>query len=942
MAAVWQFVLFLFVLLMVLSGPSLASEDSHGTEASTGGSTGTGTDYGTGTSTDSSIDHGTRTDSSTDHGTGTDSITDHGTGTDSSTDHGTGTDSGTDHGTGTDSGTDHGTGSGHETGGGAGHGGETDHGEHGHGAPITTLPIVSWKWDHVTTPYLVALWVLVSWLCKLIIEANHHVTSVIPESALLICFGFILGGIIWGADKMQTFTLTPTVFFFYLLPQIILDAGYFMPNKLFFSNMGAILTYAVIGTCWNAATVGLSLWGCHMGGAMGELDIGLLQYLLFGSLIAAVDPVAVIAVFEEVHVNEVLFIMVFGESLLNDGVTVVLFNVFDAFVSLGGPQIDAVEIIKGIISFFVVAFGGSLMGFVFGLLISMLTRCTKNIQIIEPGFIFVLGYLSYLTAEMLSLSAILSIVFCGMCCQKYINANMDEKSVTTVRYALKVFANGSETIIFVFLGISAIDRGLWVWNTGFILLTLLFIFVYRFIGVFLLTWILNKFRLVPLEVIDQVIMSYGGLRGAVAYGLAMMLDENKIKEKNLMVCTTLIVVYFTVILQGITMKPLVTWLKVKRAEVTELTLIEKVQNKVFDHMLVAIEDISGQIGHNYMRDKWNNFEEKWMSWLLMKPSARKNRDYLFNVFHQLNLKDAMSYVSEGERRGSLEFIRNETAIVDFKKKFGEDFSEVMPDIMGDMSNDHVPVSSIIRDNVPSVSFEMHEQDMKSMRESEDINTHHLLQQHLYKGRKQHRHRYSRSHFEVNKDENEVQEIFQRTMRSRLESFKSAKMGVAPPKTITKHPKKDQQQKMPNGKSMDRSKSHPFGDEDFEFSEGDSASGGEASGGSFPMRVTYIAGAGIENPAFMPEIDPMTPMQIPPWLAEAEADGGPVAPSQRAQVRLPWTPSNLRRLAPLRLSTRSTDSFLLADTPAAQERPDGPPPPPPPQQPPPPQRDNTHM
>ncbi|XP_047461574.1 sodium/hydrogen exchanger 3-like isoform X3 [Mugil cephalus] len=751
---------------------------------------------------------------------------------------------------------------------------------------------------------------------------------------------------IWGADHVQTFSLTPTVFFFYLLPQVILDAGYSMPNKLFFSNMGGILVYAVIGTCWNAASLGLSLWGCHQGGAMGDLDIGLVQYLLFGSLIAAVDPVAVIAVFEQVHVNEVLFIMVFGESLLNDGVTVVLFNVFDAFVSLGGAKINAVEIIKGIISFFVVAFGGSLVGFVFGLLISLLTRCTKNIKIIEPGFVFVLGYLAYLTAEMLSLSAILSIMFCGMCCQKYINANMDENSVNTVRYIMKVLANGSETIIFIFLGISAVDKTIWVWNTGFILLTLLFIFVYRFIGVFVLTWILNKYRLVPLEFIDQLIMGYGGLRGAVAYGLATMLDESRIKEKNLMISTTLIVVYFTVILQGITMKPLVTWLKVKRAAVTELTLIEKVQNKVFDHMLVAIEDISGQIGHNYMRDKWNNFEDKWMSKLLMKPSARKTRDHLFQVFHKLNLKDAMNYVDEGERRGSLEFIRNESAIVDFKKKFGDDLSEVMPDIMADMSEDQSGMSSVRRNPVPSVSLEMHEQTMNGMRETEDINSHHLLQQHLYKGRKQHRHRYSRSHFDVNKDENEVQEIFQRTMRNRLESFKSAKMGVAPPKTISKHTKKEPPQKMANGKSLDKSKTYYSGDEDFEFSEGDSASGYDSS--TLPMRVPYRPGAGIENPVFMPDLDPMAPLQIPPWIAEAEPDLGTVAPSQRAQVRLPWTPSNMRRLAPLRISTRSTDSFVLADIPGAQQREEGgdsddlPPPPTPPPPPPPHHRDGSRL
>ncbi|KFQ39206.1 Sodium/hydrogen exchanger 3, partial [Mesitornis unicolor] len=156
-----------------------------------------------------------------------------------------------------------------------------------------------------------------------VFHLSHKVTRVVPESALLIVLGLILGGIVWAADHIASFALTPTVFFFYLLPPIVLDAGYFMPNRLFFGNLGSILLYAVIGTIWNAATTGLSLYGVYQTGIMGHLNTGLLDFLLFGSLIAAVDPVAVLAVFEEVHVNEVLFIIVFGESLLNDAVTVV-------------------------------------------------------------------------------------------------------------------------------------------------------------------------------------------------------------------------------------------------------------------------------------------------------------------------------------------------------------------------------------------------------------------------------------------------------------------------------------------------------------------------------------------------------------------------------------------------------------------------------------------
>ncbi|KAL1255299.1 hypothetical protein QQF64_013360 [Cirrhinus molitorella] len=790
----------------------------------------------------------------------------------------------------------------------------------GHGtSTISTLPIVIWKWHHVETPYLVALWILTCWLCKLVVELNHNVTNVFPESGLLIILGFILGGIVWGADKVQTFRLIPVNFFYYLLPQIVLDASYCMPNKLFFSNLGAILVHAVIGTCWNAGTVGIALWACYEGGAMGNLNIGCLQFLLFGALMSAVDPVAVIAVFEEVHVNEVLYILVFGESLLNDGVTVVLYNVFDAFVSLGGPKINAAEIIKGIVSFFVVAFGGSFLGVVFAVLISMLTRITKNIQVIEAGFIIVLGYLSYLTAEMLSLSAILSITFCGVCCQKYINANMDEKSVTTLRYTLKMMANGSETMIFVFLGLSAIDKNIWVWNTGFILLTLLFVVLFRFIGVFTLNWILNRSRLIPIDYVDQFVMGYGGLRGAVAYGLAATLDEKKIPEKNLMLGTTLIVVYFTVILQGITMKPLVQWLKVKKASQSDLTLNGKMNNRAFEHILTAMEDICGRMGDNWWTRHWNYFEDKYVCWLLMKSNARKHKDPIFGAFHKLNLEDAKTYVTEGERKGSLAFIRNfDNASVDFKKKLALEYADLMPDIMADMSEydfgiDNVPVNSVMKNQIPSVSLDMYEQDRKGM--PDELSAHHLLDQHLYKSRSHNRPTYSRSHYNTTENPDEMQEIFQRTMRSRLESFKSAKMGVNPAKKLSKHPKKDSTHK-PNGKPADPHRTHPYGDEDFEFSA-DSASSSEIAG-HFPRRST--PGSGVDNPSFIPEMDTSPPMRNPPWQTET-GNNAAVAPSQRAQGRLPWTPTNLRHVEPPRMNTHSTDTFVMGDASVNEEAPE---------------------
>ena len=136
--------------------------------------------------------------------------------------------------------------------------------------------------------------------------------------------------------------------------------------------------------------------------------------------------------------------------------------------------------------------------------------------------------------------------------KQYVEFNISKKSNSTIEYVLKMAANIMETIIFMFMGLSTISDDL-RWNVGFIILTVVCCSLYRFIGVVIFANIANSRRLLKLEFTDMLIMSYGGIRGAVAFALALVLDEGIVPRKKEFVTATIIVVFFTVFIQVIKM-----------------------------------------------------------------------------------------------------------------------------------------------------------------------------------------------------------------------------------------------------------------------------------------------------------------------------------------------------------------------------------------------------
>ena len=280
-----------------------------------------------------------------------------------------------------------------------------------------------------------------------------------PESSAALCVGLVVGGIarlITHSDEELDFlSFSPELFFFLLLPPIIFEAGYTLRRKNFFRNLGTITMYAVVGTLISTFVVGYFTYACARAGIVDVDATNPMEALLFGALISAVDPVATLSIMgsPELNCDPLLYSLVFGESVLNDAVAIVLFRTFYNYYE-EGAELDQSKIPVALFEFLFVTIGSILMGVATGLICSYLFRHTRirDYPKYEISLLFLFAYGAYALAESIELSGIMALFFCGIVLAHYNSYNLSKTSQTTAEEIFAALSTVAESFVFMYMG----------------------------------------------------------------------------------------------------------------------------------------------------------------------------------------------------------------------------------------------------------------------------------------------------------------------------------------------------------------------------------------------------------------------------------------------------------------------------------------------------------
>ncbi|KAJ9051848.1 monovalent cation:H+ antiporter, CPA1 (nhx1), variant 2 [Entomophthora muscae] len=350
--------------------------------------------------------------------------------------------------------------------------------------------------------------------------------------------------------KMVSFKFT--VFFNLLLPPIILNSGYELEREHFFKNLGFILAFAFVGTTISAVVIGAMVYLVNLL-SLDYLHMSAIECLMMGSILSSTDPVTVLAIFSQLGVDPKLYAIIFGESMLNDSVAIVMFETLQHVTA--DDSGDSL-LLSGLSEFFRVFFGSLAVGMVMGLACALMLKFTTlhKFHSLEACLVMLLAYGTYFLSNAVELSGIVSLLFCSIVLKHYAFINLSVTSQRTTKMLFAILSQLSENFCFIYLGITLFTGQKEDYSLMLIACTVIICCVARFCSTIplakLINYCMRRFYHSSEDAIPhsyQLMLFWAGLRGAVAFALAMEIET---ENASLMRSTILIVVVFTLLFFG--------------------------------------------------------------------------------------------------------------------------------------------------------------------------------------------------------------------------------------------------------------------------------------------------------------------------------------------------------------------------------------------------------
>ncbi|KFO21851.1 Sodium/hydrogen exchanger 9 [Fukomys damarensis] len=370
-------------------------------------------------------------------------------------------------------------------------------------------------------------------------------------------------------------------------------------------------------------------------GQLKNGDFHFTDCLFFGSLMSATDPVTVLAIFHELHVDPDLYTLLFGESVFNDAVAIVLTYSISIYSPKENPNaFDTAAFFQSVGNFLGIFTGSFAMGSAYAVVTALisfvqqgdfalfpltrlyhLTKFTKlcEFPMLETGLFFLLSWSAFLSAEAAGLTGIVAVLFCGVTQAHYTYNNLSSDSKTRTKQLFEFMNFLAENVIFCYMGLALFTFQNHIFNAPFILGAFLAIFVARACNIYPLSFLLNLGRKQRIPWNFQHMMMFSGLRGAIAFALAIRNTESQ--PKQMMFTTTLLLVFFTVWVFGGGTTPMLTWLQIRldgtrKKEEAQVTSI-------------AIEHWKGKLQHDTVagKEKYRMFFHEFSSEELQEMPA---------------------------------------------------------------------------------------------------------------------------------------------------------------------------------------------------------------------------------------------------------------------------------------------------------------------------------